>query len=525
MPDLKYKEELENPKVLENGAMLPVHQKHSSGGHNSVMVYNATPTPATNILGSGNTYNFDIEPDTVGRVDELCLRLKITCSNADVETVMPDYFFSKIILENEKGSKEELIHIYPENTIMWRHLTQNRNAREKSSWLENFHRTENQSENSEKYWISEKTKFRAGETRDIYIPLAALFVHLNALDFKQIRQDFRIRLEFSSDIIVSGDRNNLSLDSLDAVIQTFNEEAYDYQYRMNKLKKYNHKYIYLDHERLVYNDKTLTAGATTRFPLDQFTGRCPFLVVVIKPNQTPVASDKSLFNFQEIGVNGTFDITNSSSQSIYGNGTAVKQDYLYHMFSQQSDNPHIKGVYVIPFCDNIRKAITGSTQGGSWNFVGIKDYLEITFDSAPTSEVHTISTDSLGVTGSYRYGFENGIISDQDLSYDASATDIQTVINAIPQLKENNISVTVNDGIDAVTSQTITYDSNAGKVSNNLGKITILGNGTPKVNSTSVTTQGNKGWTSGSNYQVEIYMYKFKGLQVDTDGRMSTRDL
>ena len=46
--------------------------------------------------------------------------------------------------------------------------------------------------------------------------------------------------------------------------------------------------IYLDHERLTYNDKTLTASQTTKFALDQFVGKCPFIIVVIKSNTSPV---------------------------------------------------------------------------------------------------------------------------------------------------------------------------------------------------------------------------------------------
>ena len=162
---------------------------------------------------------------------------------------------------------------------------------------------------------------------------------------------------------------------------------------------------------------------------------------------------------------------------------------------------------------------------GIFDFYGLRDYLEITFDSAPTQEVHTIDLASLGVTGSYRYAFENGIISDQELDYDDTASDIKTVIDAIPQLAERDISVTVNNGIDGTTTQTITYNANSGRGVDELGKITILPNGTPKVNSTSVSTYGSNGFTSGSGYQVEIFMYKYKCLVVDEKGNLTTKDL
>ena len=524
MPQLKHKKSVEHPKVSEKDGLIPLHQSTMTGGQDGYITIPATPTIATNILGSGNQYYFDLENDTVGRIDDLCLRFQITCSNADVELVPPPYWFSRIVLEAEKGSGSELIHIFPQNMVLWNWLTEDRIEREKSSWLQNYDYVEIKSENAEKYCISERTKFKAGETRDVYLPLPALFMHLNAIDMKHIRSDFRIRMEFSNDVVVSGDVSNISVDNLEAVIRTFSEESFDYQSRMKSLRSNDHKYIYLDHERLTYNDKTLNASQKTRFALDQFVGRCPFLIVVIKPNNNPIASDKSLFNYVEIGRDGTFDITNSSSQSLLGNGTALKQDHIYEIFSNQTNNPHLTGVYLIPFCDNVKKSITGHING-FMSFVGIKDYLEITFDSAPTNEVHTVNLGATSPSGTYRYAFEKGVISDQELNASDGVSTIESAIDGIPQLAERDITVDVNDDLVGTASQTITFSDNAGKVSQDLGKITILGNGISKVNSTSVSTVGKKGWNSGSNYQVEIYMYKFKCLKVDKNGRLQCKDI
>ena len=524
MPTLKNKAETDLQLISEKGSLLPVHQSIMTAGQDSYITIPATPSPSSTILGSGNTYYLDLESDEVGRIDDLCLRFRITCSNADVDCVPPAYWFTRIVLEAEKGSGDELVHIYPENMMLWPWLTEDRVQREKSAWLQNYQRTEWKSESSEKYWVSERTKFKQDETRDVYIPLPVLFMHMNAIDMKHIRSDFRIRLEFSNDIVISGDRTNLSLDNLEVVIRTFAEESYDHRHRMKRLRGHTHKYIYLDHERLTYNDKTLTASQTTKFALDQFVGKCPFIVVVIKPNTTPVASDKSLFDYIEVGSDATFDITNSGSQSLLGNGTAIKQEHLYDYFTTQTGNNHLRGVYVIGFCDSLKKSIAGHLNG-FFEFVGLKDYLDITFDSAPTSEIHTISTDSLGITGSYRYAFENGAISDQELDYNDVQADIESAIDAMPQLAERNITVSVNNGLDATTSQTITYSAGSGKVSDELGKITILGNNIPKVNSTSVSTVGKKGWTSGSGYQVEIHMYKYKCLEVLPNGKLYCKDL
>ena len=128
-------------------------------------------------------------------------------------------------------------------------------------------------------------------------------------------------------------------------------------------------------------------------------------------------------------------------------------------------------------------------------------------------------------SGTYRYAFENGVVSDQELDYNDTTSDIKDVIDAIPQLMERDISVSVNNGLDSTTSQSITFNANAGRVCDELGKITILGNGTPKVNSTSITTYGKRGFQTGSNYQIEVFMYKYKCLKVDKNGNLSCKDL
>ena len=525
MPVLKNKADSENPKVHQDGALLPLHQSFMTSGMDGTITIPSTPAISSSILGSGNTYYYDLEPDEIGRIDDLCFRFRITCSTADVECLPPHQWFSRIVLEAEKGSGDELIHIYPENMVFWHWLTENREGREASSDLCNYARIEMRSENAEKYWISEKTKFKSGETRDVYLQIPALFLHLNALDMRHTRNDFRFRFEFSNDIVVSGDRTNLSLDNLNLVAQSFSEEPYDYRHRMTRQQKNNHKYIYLDHEILSYNSYTLTAGATQKFSLDQFVGKCPFLFVVIKPNNNPVASDKSKIDYVEVGRDATFDITNSASQSLLGNGTAIKERYIYDQFSKQTGNPHIQAVYLINFSNDVKQSLAGKVNG-FFEFVGLRDYLEITFDSAPTQEVHTVSLGSTSATGNYRYAFENGGISDQDVAFSADVTDIEAVINAMPQLKERNITVDVNQNLESGLSHTITYSTNAGQVSEDLGKITLLAcNDNVKVNNTTVSTVGKKGWTTGSNYTVEIHMYKYKCLEVAKNGKLTCKDL
>ena len=524
MPVLQRKADVHAPKVNDDGALLPVHQAQIIAGTDAYIELPCSPQPASTVLGTNTTINFDIERDTVREINDICLRFRVTCSTADVDCLPPNYWLDRIVIEAERGSGEELIHLYPENWIIWDYLTEDRDDRETSQIYSNYQSTQYKSEGAEKYWTNERTKFKTGQTRDIYLKIPALFFHLDAIDMSHIRSDLRLRLELSNDIVISGDRANLSLDSLDLVIRNVAEEDFDHNHRINKQMRNKHKYIYLDTERLQISDKTLTAGSLTKFELDQFTGKMAFALVVIKPSTTPSASDRSKINFVEVGPEATFDITNPSAKSLLGQGTALKEGHIYQLWKQQTGNPHVKGLYLIPFSYNCKKANVG-VLNGFMEFVGLRDYLEIKFDNAPTQEVHTISLASTATGGTYRYAFQNGYISEQQLDFNDNTTTIKTAIDAIPQLEERNISITANQSLDSGSSQTITFNSGSGEVSNEVGKITIIGDGIPKVSGTSVSTVGRRGFTTGSNYQVNVYMFKYRSLTVDKNGRLTATDL
>ena len=96
----------------------------------------------------------------------------------------------------------------------------------------------------------------------------------------------------------------------------------------------------------------------------------------------------------------------------------------------------------------------------------------------------------------------------------------------MPCISQRNYSATaIDNSLDSATSQSITFSNTSGRVSDELGKISIVGNGIPKVNSTTVTTYGDDGWVSGSDYEISIYCYKWAKLKVHKNGSLTTEDL
>ena len=515
-------------KTTDNdGSLLPNFQKHITGGMDSVYSISMNPVPPTNSIGSGKQLYFDLERDECGEINDVCLEFDISCTTADVELAPFPYIFDRIIIEAAKGSGDILKTIYPEEFFIWNQITMDEEGRDRWANLSNWCINKKKQEGaSERIWINEKTKFRAGKSKKVYLPLPALFFHLDAIDMQQIRSDLRIRLEManSTNCVVSGDANNLSLDGIKLLVRSFNEESYDKAERQKRQKKFKHKYMYNDVERLQINDKTLTASTITRIPLDNFVGKSGMLVVYIKPSTNPIASDKSIYNYQSLGNNTKFDITNSAGQSLLGNGTAINEQYLNNLFATQTGNPHLEGLYCIPFCEDIKKNFLGKING-VFDFVSVHDYLEITFDDAPTQEVHKVSIGTTASSGTYRLAFENGVMDSGELDYNASTTAIKNALEAMPKCKELDLSVSVDNTMNASLSQNFTFGSKNGRVNEELGKITYIGNGTPKVTSSAITSYGEDGHTTGSNYQINVLMYKFKSLCVDQHGNLSCKDV
>ena len=229
--------------------MLEEHQSVITAGTDSYIVLPCSPQPNSSALGTSTTIIFDIERDTVRLINDIVLRFTVSCSGGDVDCLPPPYWLNRLVIEAERGSGEELIHLYPENWILWDYMLEDGFERKNSQYYGNYHATKYNGEPAEKYWVNERTKFKDGQTRDVYLKIPALFFHLNMIDMSHIRSDLRLRLELSNDIVVSGSVSNLSLDSLNLVIRNFSDEDFDHTARKKESSDNNNKCIYLDTER------------------------------------------------------------------------------------------------------------------------------------------------------------------------------------------------------------------------------------------------------------------------------------
>ena len=241
MPVVVPRDAMKPMRVSDDGAVLPAFQKQITGGMDSYYTIPMNPAPPSNSIGTGKQLYFDLERDECSEINDMCFEFEISCTTADVELAPTPYMFERIVIEAAKGSGDILKTIWPEEFFIWNQITLDEESRDKWAKMSNWKINKlNQDGVSEQIAIGENNKFRVGKTKKIYLPLPALFLHLDSIDMKQIRSDLRFRFEMatSANCVVSGSASNLSLDNVNLFVRSFNEESYDNARRQTTLSRF-----------------------------------------------------------------------------------------------------------------------------------------------------------------------------------------------------------------------------------------------------------------------------------------------
>ena len=511
-------------------AKIPAYQFGMTNQQNSVYTISMTPSPSTDSFSNAKTLLFDLHPMEFGQLLDILLRFKISCSTADVQLCPAPYLIKEIIVYASPLANTELCRFYPETIVASNYLTKNTEERRRDQQECMYKEVYNKSNNTAK--VRSNANYNTivvGETRYISLPLPAGFFKTLAIDGRNLRNPIRVRIDLESDICVSGSVNNISLDDVQFVINSVNEDKYDLDARDTIQKFYKQKYIYLDVEKTSWNDKTLSPSVKSSFDLSSFQGISPFLLVCVRPS-TQSASAQTKWKFYDVGDYAKFDIENSGGSSQLGNGTPIYAEDLYKNFAYETKNPCPYGYYFVPLCEmgTFRKAMAGAMCSGGFEFVGAKDNLCITFGDGGNAEVHTITkTNASASSGNFRMATSVAGASPNAIAYNATTTNIKDNINEIDEVGDRDYSMTVANLMNSATATTITFSVRDGSPCREIGTITPIGDGMYDAVSCSVSTRGRTGFISGTgtDYTTEIYFYKFKELCVDEFGNLDARDL
>ena len=510
-------------RVMDSDGMafMPLHQGMSRVGHDSFIQIDINPAVATTALSNGDTVNFDMEPNDAFNIKNLIVKLQLTFAGT-VQTVPGPYLFDRIRIIANKGNGDTLQTIYPEQMV-W-HLAQ-MDTGEKEHWEE---KAQVRWGDTWKHRILRPPKQHvSGDVVDVYLPLPISFWNMDAIHLQHISEEIRFRMEFNSDFAVSGTATNVTVTGLsfqirqDELTDSENNAWVDAQQSMS------HMYNYLDVVRLDYNDKTATISTETKYDLQNFTGKVPFLMIVHKLADSPAASTGTLYTYANIGDAATFDLKSPNNQSLLGKGNAIKADYLEHQYVLHARQKAVKGMYILQFCDSLQKAVAGAIDN-YFQFIGDREQLSIVYGPQNVGEVHTVTTTNAdndgGVGGQVGYA---GHFSDAH-AHDATAAAVEADLDALEPLDRRGYTTTVTAvpfGA-ASTTKTITFNVQDGKVSDNIGLphwncSQLTDGGTADVFvSSALTTPGSNGWTTSSSYQISIFAYYYKRVAILPNGRL-----
>jgi len=517
--------EIEHPKDLilkklirdpRGSGDLPLIQSKAIINYDSFITVYSLPNPPTTCMSSGTLVNFDIEPNTFQMAEQIAVKLNITCSSAAVTMVPSPWWFRTIKLRSNKGAGEYLKWWYPDE-MGWYLSLMEKNMRdffEREGMIRFI-------EGKEELMLCYPHPLNVGESRDVYIPLSASFLDMNSIHNQHMAQTLRLELEFNSDFAISGTTTNITVNNIAIVVRQHELPESEQRMWTNELKSSNKLFQYLDTMQLTDNGKTLTASTLTRYDLQALVGKIPFLLVCIKPSTSPISSDQSRFRPISVGEDATWELSTPSQEPLLGKGVDINHAYLKKEYIRLTGKKPLKGFYILPFTDDIMSSWQGVVSGYR-SFIGSKDSLEITFGSAGTAEVHTLTKSGTVGTGTWQFFWDGEYLA--TAAYNAAVGTIKTNIEASDKFLSMGYTVTFGAALDQA-SVTVTFGIRNGGVSldnRNRSVVAIAQEGNLGALTSAITTRGIQGFTTSATYTTEIYAFYFRRLMIHGNGTFST---
>ena len=525
-------------KVKDGNGKIPIHQSLLTLGYDSQFTIPIQNSVSKSALSNATQIYFDIDENECGKIDMCCFKWTIRAIN-DTYLSPVFYWARELELRAQRGVGEVLNRIYSFSYIYWLWTCCNEEERKEWANLSNFTIVKDLKTGRESIDITEKNLIPAGTTKDIYMPIPCSFLQNGSIDCRHLTSEFRFQFEMSGDVAIKGTSNNdFELENIQFIVNSYIESISDTQSRLTNSKREHNKTLYLDCERLTYNDRNLQSNSRQRFNLDQFQNKMSFMVCVIKPNGNPNSQDSSDWTFCE-GIS-QIDFENSGGKSLYGNGNPVKSREIFTKFVHETGNNALKGVYTINFSNSQKEAILCNCINGYFQFDGSNYYISLEFKDEAVGEqqringIDSITNGSAGVLNPLPNGAINLVINGKTTgTISLNSANIQNILDTeLPKYGIKNATVNGDTAIVNGGNIVISFDPKDGDIYNKINSISAV-NSIPPINTSlnpiyftdEIFTQGKDGWVSGSSYQLEIYAYKWKELLINKNGTLTCREL
>jgi len=287
--------------------------------------------------------------------------------------------------------------------------------------------------------------------------------------------------------------------------------------------------VYLDPVQITLGSQTISAGSTFKVDLSSFVGQFACLAFGFR-QAGATNSSNGLFMYEYQPENTTVDITDPAGNSLWGQGSSVSiQELQDYDVANHFRNTFFrtKGLVIIPFCKELRGAMRGVVNG-AMRFDGSRNYLNINIPANGTAEVMTVTNAGTNNQGTYKVQF--GSYRTAPLAYNASASTIQTAVNALPSMQSYKgvkltatASAALNTGTPTIT---ISPKIDLGDDLIEVVDSTMSASGTPDTSgtATSITTNPVIG-ANGSSQTLDVIVVGLKYRQVnEKQGRFYNAD-
>lgn len=430
-------------RMLTKKSVQPTYQLSGSHDLNSYQTFDFASAPASHFANNGAKFVGLVQRSTFGQADHIMIKVKVSVSGS-ASVLSPVYNFWERIDLRQSGSNDILQSWYADT------LMANIYSLMSEQHLKPFLRNVNVDGDDDNF-LGFQSAIPAGQSKTFYLPLAgSFFTTLNA-NYSEAKSDLYFEFTPASSIVKSGG-GTVTLNQLALIVETqskpMSPAQRDYVFTTN----------YVDAVPVLRPSFNVVAGDNS-IELSSIQGKVSHLAMIIRPAGT---QPKDYHTMVSIGESGTIDLLNPSNQSILGTGQALDTTLLrneiistHHLQNSVFSTLH-KPVYLIPITESIQGALKGK-MSGIWQYKGDKDQVRFNVPSGAQNEIQTLATASGAVasSGHFRIAYKHNRTA--DLPYNATAGQIQTAINALPEFQKRSMTVTVanaftaNNGSVAVT--------------------------------------------------------------------------
>lgn len=264
-----------------------------------------------------------------------------------------------------------------------------------------------------------------------------------------------------------------------------------------------------------------TAGVTSNLSLNDITGACAGLAVLVRASTSMTGS--AMTKCAYLGKEATVDLVDKAGKSIYALGSPVSLDFINQTLSyEQREFCKAANIVFIPFSEDFMHDLSTGAVSKYRKLPTNNNYrLQITPAAAITNEVYTFTlTNPANDGGSYRFTWAGE--STGTLAYNASTSAMKAAFETLKVMQDNNLTATFS--ATAVASFTLTI-SNANfdtykeyglpsldsdsLADGGVGEVCTVTRSTPYVDGSNV---------GGGNFYYDVYAWLHREAHLDGKG-------